>query len=156
MPTHEELIISVVKKTLPSVVSIVISKTLEELEKENPFQKFFGAMPYGYQPSPEEKEEFYHSLPRTEEGKVRIGGGSGFIALKNGITVLNSPGTIDSDYRGEIGVILLNTSKAAFTIARGERIAQMVIAGVAQARLIEVSDLPETDRGAGGFGSTGS
>ena len=87
--THEESIIQVVQKTLPSVVSIVISKTLEDIEKENPFQKFFGAMPYGYQPSPEEQEEFYHSLPRTEEGKVRVGGGSGFIALKNGIIITN-------------------------------------------------------------------
>ncbi len=93
------------------------------------------------------------ALPPGYEAQVRPRSG---LALKHGITVLNSPGTIDSDYRGEIGVILLNTGKVAFTIARGERIAQMVIAGFVQARLLEVSDLPETGRGAGGFGSTGS
>lgn len=87
--THEESIIQVVQKTLPSVVSIIISKTLEDLERENPFQKYFGQLPYGYQPSPEEQEEFYHSLPRTEEGKIRVGGGSGFIAYSNGIVITN-------------------------------------------------------------------
>ncbi|MCK9994638.1 MAG: dUTP pyrophosphatase [Alphaproteobacteria bacterium] len=92
------------------------------------------------------------ALPPGYEAQVRPRSG---LALKHGITVLNSPGTIDCDYRGEIGVILLNTGKAPFTITRGERIAQMVIASVAQAQFIEVADLPETGRGAGGFGSTG-
>ncbi len=93
------------------------------------------------------------ALPPGYEAQVRPRSG---LALKHGITVLNSPGTIDCDYRGEIGIILLNTGKAPFTITRGERIAQMVIASVAQAQFIEVADLPETGRGAGGFGSTGS
>lgn len=91
-------------------------------------------------------------LPAGYEAQVRPRSG---LALKHGVTVLNSPGTIDSDYRGEIGVILLNTGKAPFTIGRGERIAQLVIAPVSQAELAEVSALPETARGAGGFGSTG-
>lgn len=93
------------------------------------------------------------ALPPGYEAQVRPRSG---LALKHGITVLNSPGTIDCDYRGEIGIILLNTGKAPFTITRGERIAQMVIASVAQAQFIEVADLRETGRGAGGFGSTGS
>jgi len=93
------------------------------------------------------------ALPPGYEAQVRPRSG---LALKHGITVLNSPGTIDCDFRGEIGIILLNTGKAPFTITRGERIAQMVIASVAQAQFIEVADLPETGRGAGGFGSTGS
>jgi len=96
---------------------------------------------------------FAMALPQGYEAQVRPRSG---LALNYGITVLNSPGTIDSDYRGEVGVILLNTGKAAFTIVRGARIAQMVIASVMQPGLIEVSDLPETGRGAGGFGSTGS
>jgi len=77
------------------------------------------------------------------------------LAAKHGVTVLNSPGTIDADYRGEIQVILINHSTEAFTIRRGERIAQMVIAPVVQATLIPVATLSETDRGSGGFGSTG-
>lgn len=93
------------------------------------------------------------ALPPGYEAQVRPRSG---LALKHGITVLNSPGTIDCDFRGEIGIILLNTGKAPFTITRGERIAQMVIASVAQAQFIEVADLPETGRGGGGFGSTGS
>jgi len=77
------------------------------------------------------------------------------LALKNGITVLNTPGTIDSDYRGEICVILINHSSVDFKIERGMRIAQMVIAQYKQAKIIEVQDLDETLRGEGGFGSTG-
>ncbi len=92
------------------------------------------------------------ALPSGYEAQVRPRSG---LALKHGITVLNSPGTIDCDYRGEIGVVLLNTGKAPFTIARGDRIAQMVIASVTQVHLVEVANLPETGRGAGGFGSTG-
>ena len=96
---------------------------------------------------------FAMALPAGYEAQVRPRSG---MALKHGVTVLNTPGTIDSDYRGEIGVILLNTSDAPFTIARGDRIAQMVIAAVTQAQPIEVLELVETERGAGGFGSTGS
>jgi len=86
------------------------------------------------------------------EAQVRPRSG---LALKHGITCLNSPGTIDSDYRGEVGVILINHGSEPFVIRRGERIAQMVIARHEQAALAEVATLDETARGAGGFGSTG-
>lgn len=86
------------------------------------------------------------------EAQVRPRSG---LALKHGLTCLNSPGTIDSDYRGEVGVILINHGQDPFVIKRGERIAQMVIARYAQAGMIEVGGLDETARGAGGFGSTG-
>ncbi|GAA0870140.1 dUTP diphosphatase [Brevundimonas basaltis] len=86
------------------------------------------------------------------EAQVRPRSG---LALKHGITCLNSPGTIDSDYRGEVGVILINHGHEPFVIRRGERIAQMVIAPYAQAAMTEVGALDETARGAGGFGSTG-
>jgi dUTP pyrophosphatase len=86
------------------------------------------------------------------EAQVRPRSG---LALKHGVTCLNSPGTIDSDYRGEVGVILINHGQEPFVIRRGERIAQMVIARYAQADMMEVGGLDETARGAGGFGSTG-
>ncbi|GAA0381993.1 dUTP diphosphatase [Brevundimonas terrae] len=86
------------------------------------------------------------------EAQVRPRSG---LALKHGITTLNSPGTIDSDYRGEVGVILINHGQAAFDIRRGERIAQMVIARHEQAAISVVTTLDETERGEGGFGSTG-
>jgi dUTP pyrophosphatase len=86
------------------------------------------------------------------EAQVRPRSG---LALKHGVTCLNSPGTIDSDYRGEVGVILINHGQLAFEINRGERIAQMVIARYAQAVMAEVEALDETARGVGGFGSTG-
>jgi dUTP pyrophosphatase len=86
------------------------------------------------------------------EAQVRPRSG---LALKHGVTCLNSPGTIDSDYRGEVGVILINHGQVAFEIRRGERIAQMVIAPYAQAVMADVEALDETARGAGGFGSTG-
>jgi dUTP pyrophosphatase len=86
------------------------------------------------------------------EAQVRPRSG---LALKHGVTCLNSPGTIDSDYRGEVGVILINHGAEPFVIQRGERIAQMVIAAHAQAVIAEVESLDETARGAGGFGSTG-
>ena len=92
------------------------------------------------------------ALPDGFEAQVRPRSG---LAAKHGVTVLNSPGTIDADYRGEIQVILINHGAEAFTIRRGERIAQMVIAAVVQARLVLASALPLTDRGSGGFGSTG-
>lgn len=91
-------------------------------------------------------------LPVGYEAQIRPRSG---LAAKNGLTVLNSPGTIDADYRGEIKVILVNLSKEDFTINDGERIAQMVIAKHEQAEWIEVEQLLESDRGAGGFGSTG-
>ena len=90
-------------------------------------------------------------LPQGFEAQIRPRSG---LAIKNGITVLNSPGTIDADYRGEIGVILVNLSAEAFTINNGDRIAQMVIAKHETAIWEEVAELSETDRGAGGFGST--
>lgn len=86
------------------------------------------------------------------EAQVRPRSG---LALKHGLTCLNSPGTIDSDYRGEVGVILINHGQEPFIIRRGERIAQMVIARHEQAEMIEVASLDQTARGAGGFGSTG-
>ena len=92
------------------------------------------------------------ALPEGYEAQVRPRSG---LALKNGITVLNSPGTIDADYRGEIGVILANSGTEPFTITRGMRIAQMVVSRYERVVWQEVSVLPETARGAGGFGSTG-
>ncbi len=90
-------------------------------------------------------------LPKGYEAQIRPRSG---LAVKNGITVLNTPGTIDADYRGEIGVILVNLSDRAFSIQRGDRIAQMVIAKHECAEWDEVTELTGTDRGAGGFGST--
>ncbi len=92
------------------------------------------------------------ALEEGFEAQVRPRSG---LALKNGITVLNTPGTIDSDYRGEVCVILINHSQVDFTITRGMRIAQVVIAACIQAKVAEVESLDETVRGAGGFGSTG-
>jgi dUTP pyrophosphatase len=92
------------------------------------------------------------ALPAGFEAQVRPRSG---LAIKNGITVLNSPGTIDADYRGEIGAIMINHGTEAFTIERGMRIAQMVVAPVVGIEWDETDTLPETDRGAGGFGSTG-
>jgi dUTP pyrophosphatase len=91
-------------------------------------------------------------LPAGYEAQIRPRSG---LALKKGITVLNSPGTIDADYRGEIGVILINLSAEPFEINDGERICQMVIASHIQSTLVEVNELGSTERGAGGFGHTG-
>lgn len=91
-------------------------------------------------------------IPVGYEAQIRPRSG---LAAKNGITVLNTPGTIDADYRGEVKVILVNLSKEEFVINNGERIAQMVIAKHEQAEWIQVEQLIETERGAGGFGSTG-
>jgi len=91
-------------------------------------------------------------IPRGFEGQVRPRSG---LAAKHGVTVLNSPGTIDADYRGEVKVILVNLGAEPFTIRRGERIAQFVAAAVTRANLIEVAETSETARGTGGFGSTG-
>ena len=92
------------------------------------------------------------ALPEGFEAQVRPRSG---LAAKHGVTVLNAPGTIDADYRGEVAVLLINHGSAPFTIRRAERIAQMVIAPVAQAELVSVAALSTTSRGAGGFGSTG-
>ena len=94
----------------------------------------------------------YISLPQGYEAQVRPRSG---LALKHGITVLNTPGTIDADYRGEIMVLLINFSTEDFIINNGERIAQMVITRHEQATFIEVDILDETERGAGGYGHTG-
>ena len=93
------------------------------------------------------------ALPKGFEAQIRPRSG---LAAKNGITILNSPGTIDSDYRGEISAMLINHSKVNFEIERGMRIAQMIIAPVVQFYLIKTETLGETKRGAGGFGSTGT
>ena len=92
------------------------------------------------------------ALPEGWEAQVRPRSG---LALKSGVTVLNAPGTVDSDYRGEIGVILVNLGGETVEIKRGMRIAQLVIASVTRAQWVEVSSLSDTVRGAGGFGSTG-
>lgn len=94
----------------------------------------------------------FMELPLGVEAQVRPRSG---LAAKKGITVLNAPGTIDADYRGEVGVILVNLSNEPFTIENGERIAQMVIAKHERVQWEEVSELSSTERGAGGFGSTG-
>ena len=99
------------------------------------------------------KTGLFIELPLGFEAQVRPRSG---LAAKKGITVLNAPGTIDADYRGEIGVILVNLSNEAFEIQNGERIAQMVIAKHEQISWEEVDSLGETSRGAGGFGSTGN
>ena len=92
------------------------------------------------------------SIPYGYEGQIRPRSG---LALKYGIGVANSPGTIDSDYRGEIGIIVINWGKSSFRIKRGDRIAQMVITKVCRADIIEVDDLDPTPRGEGGFGHSG-
>ena len=94
----------------------------------------------------------YIALPEGYEAQVRPRSG---LALKHGLTVLNAPGTIDADYRGEIGVVLINLSTEDFTVNDGERIAQMVIARCEQAEMAPVDVLDETERGAGGYGHTG-
>jgi len=92
------------------------------------------------------------ALPAGYEAQVRPRSG---LAVKQGVTVLNAPGTVDSDYRGEVKVLLINHGGQPFEILRGMRIAQLVVAPVARATLVEVDELDETARGAGGFGSTG-
>jgi dUTP pyrophosphatase len=94
----------------------------------------------------------FFEIPEGYEVQVRPRSG---LAAKNGVTVLNTPGTIDSDYRGEIKVILINLGDADFTINSGDRIAQMIIAPVTQAKFTITESLSETERGTGGFGSTG-
>src|SRR5210317_959666 len=111
------------------------SKTLKPLERSIVGTGLFIEIPVGY------------------EAQVRPRSG---LAAKKGITVLNAPGTIDADYRGEIGVILVNLSNEEFTVVNGERIAQLVICAHEQAEWIETESLTETIRGAGGFGSTGT
>ena len=92
------------------------------------------------------------AVPWGYEAQIRPRSG---LALRDGLTILNSPGTIDPDYRGEIGIIMINHGNEPFTIRKGERIAQIVFAPVARAILTEVADLEQTDRGEGGFGHTG-
>lgn len=98
------------------------------------------------------KTGLFIELPIGYEAQVRPRSG---LAAKKGVTVLNSPGTVDADYRGEIGVILVNLSNEPFTVENGERIAQLVIAKHERAEWLETEELTETSRGAGGFGSTG-
>jgi dUTP pyrophosphatase len=96
---------------------------------------------------------FSIALPIGTEAQIRPRSG---LALKNGITVLNAPGTIDSDYRGEVSVLLINHGEKLFTISRGDRIAQMVIAEVLRVKLVEVAELSKSSRNTGGYGSTGN
>jgi dUTP pyrophosphatase len=93
------------------------------------------------------------ALPAGYEAQIRPRSG---LAMRHGVTVLNSPGTIDSDYRGEVMVLLVNLGSETFIVERGARIAQMVVAPVTRATLVEVADLDTTSRGAGGYGSTGT
>ncbi len=93
------------------------------------------------------------ALPPGHEAQIRPRSG---LALRHGLTVLNSPGTIDADYRGEIGVLLVNLGETPVTVRRGERIAQMVVAPIARVTVVEAGALPDSVRGAGGFGSTGT
>ncbi len=95
---------------------------------------------------------FSLAIPHGYEGQVRSRSG---LALKHGLAVLNSPGTIDSDYRGELAVVLVNHGETPFVVSRGMRIAQLVISPVERAEWEEVESLPDTDRGAGGYGHTG-
>jgi dUTP pyrophosphatase len=96
---------------------------------------------------------FAIALPEGYEGQVRPRSG---LAVQHGVTVLNAPGTIDADYRGEMKVPLVNLGDAPFTVTRGMRIAQLVVAPVTAVRLVEVAELDATERGEGGFGSTGT
>ena len=96
---------------------------------------------------------FMFAIPTGYEAQIRPRSG---LALKHGVTVLNAPGTVDSDYRGEVSVVLINHGAGPFTVNRGDRIAQMVIAAVVRGDLAEVTMLSPTARGAGGYGSTGS
>jgi len=98
------------------------------------------------------KTGLFIALPDNYEAQIRPRSG---LAYKKGITVLNSPGTIDSDYRGEIGVILINLSEENFVVTDGDRIAQMIVAPYSRAQWIDVKELSITERGGGGFGSTG-
>lgn len=98
------------------------------------------------------KTGLFLELPERYEAQIRPRSG---LALKSGITVLNAPGTIDADYRGEIGVILINLSREEFTINKGDRIAQMVINSYQKVDFVEVEQLEDSPRGEGGFGSTG-
>ncbi len=91
-------------------------------------------------------------IPENFEGQVRPRSG---LAIKHGITLLNTPGTIDSDYRGEVKVILINLGKEPYTIRRGDRIAQLIVARVSRAQVVKVSELSDTRRGGGGFGHSG-
>jgi dUTP pyrophosphatase len=93
------------------------------------------------------------ALPDGFEAQVRPRSG---LALKHGLSIVNAPGTVDADYRGEVGVLLINLGQENFTIERGMRIAQMVIAPYSRARFTEVLELPSSERGEGGFGSTGT
>jgi dUTP pyrophosphatase len=98
------------------------------------------------------KTGFAMALPDNYEAQIRPRSG---LALKHGISVLNTPGTIDADYRGEVGVILINHGLEPFTVQRGDRIAQMIVAPFVQVDFQQLSELSETERGAGGFGSSG-
>ncbi len=93
------------------------------------------------------------AIPEGFEGQVRPRSG---LALRLGLSMVNTPGTIDRDYRGEVGVILINLSDSVVQLSKGERIAQLVICPVAKARVVQVDDLDSTERGGGGFGSTGT
>ena len=142
------MIVSIINKStneLPAYETVYsagldIRAHLEEVVRIQPFERKLI------------KTGLFLEIPQGYEAQVRPRSG---LALKHGITVLNTPGTIDADYRGEIGVILINLSQEVFEIQPGDRIAQLVFAKVEQAEWTQVNILSETERGAGGFGSTG-
>jgi dUTP pyrophosphatase len=142
------MIVSIINKStneLPAYETVAsagldIRAHLEEMVSLQPFERKLI------------KTGLFLEIPQGYEAQVRPRSG---LALKHGITVLNTPGTIDADYRGEIGVILINLSQEVFEIQPGDRIAQLVFAKVEQAEWTQVNILSETERGAGGFGSTG-
>ena len=133
LPTHAE----------PSAAGLDLRAAVPEGEPMTLAPGAFALVPTGLQ----------IALPDGTEGQVRPRSG---LAFRHGVTVLNAPGTIDSSYRGEVGVLLVNHGRQPFVVERGERIAQLVVARYERVRLVEVAGLDETERGAGGFGSTGT
>ena len=133
--------VSIPKYETPGASGMDITAYIENNIIINPGEKFLVSTGFSI------------AIPKGYEVQIRPRSG---LAAKRSITVLNTPGTIDADYRGEIKVILINLGKEKFIVKNGERIAQMVVCPVVQANLEEVEDLPDTKRGSGGFGSTGT
>ena len=144
IPCLQNLLLQMSKRVL--YIGFIIGYFFSSCEKDIPLSNGT-TFTDGNGPSP-----YYLAIPDGFEVQVRPRSG---LALKHGITLANSPGTIDSDYRGPLGVIMYNSGEQAFQIAHGDRIAQMVLAPVVQAAFTLVAKLDETTRGAGGFGSTG-
>lgn len=149
------------------MIKVKVKRVRENKGEENPLPQYMSAHSSGLDLFADLEQEIILSpgewkliptgiaisLPPGYEGQIRPRSG---LALRSGVTLLNSPGTIDADYRGEIGVILINLSQKPFSVKRGDRIAQLVVAPVCRATLECVNELDETERGQGGFGHTGS